>query len=162
MKRLSLLVLSLCFATAAAAQEGGQIEAVLFPIPDAPVELDNYSAGVGGPRGQAETIVHSIRFTSREPNEIHAVQVGFLSFDIMGQMMDNHVETYVRSGRPQPQVVLGYIMDVHHRTSFASSIAYVRAVRFSDGRVWKADLGGLVARAKQFDRNVSLDWVQRF
>lgn len=162
MKLLLATLLALVLTGTTAAQDTGSIESIVVTVADAPVDLDNYAASVGGPRGQAESIVHSIRFTSKAPNDLMAVQVGFLSFDMMGQMTENHVETFVRTGRPTAQEVMGYVMDPSHRAGFTTGIAYLRAVRFTDGRVWKADLSPVVARARQIDSNVTPDWVRRF
>jgi hypothetical protein len=161
--RTTLVLAALAFPSAAALAES----AVVLKQTNAPLAITSYTttfrAETSSSRyvtGHPDQILHSVTYKNASPKRIVALQIGLASFDafngFMGRFsgwgMDNIPAGEVNSGQwtQNPYATFSF-------RNFGTGVAYVNAVRFEDGTIWRANLKEVLLEMQKFEKDLKAE-----
>ncbi len=158
--RINVAALLFLVAAGAVAQE----QSVVLKQTGVPLELTSYRSTFQPEnrastysRGNPDQIGHSVFYKNVSPKEIVAVQIGFASFDafngFMGRFNGWATETVApgasRSGEWSQRPYAAFAFK-----GFGTGVAFVNAVRFNDGTIWRANLAEVLVEMQKFEKEL--------
>lgn len=154
------IALLLCVGVAPAAAENS----VVLKQSAAPLTITSYRAsfkeetsGSRYTRPTSDQIKHEVTYTNNTGKEIVALQIGLTSFDafngFMGRFSGWSIERIPAGGSKngewtqQPYAAFSF-------QQYGTGVAYVNAVRFADGSIWRANLSEVLAELQKFEKEL--------
>jgi hypothetical protein len=121
---------------------------------DAPLKIILYlafyqDAGSHGKKG----IQHEVQYKNTTDQTIVAVQIEFVSFNVWNEFLDRTAGISTKSISPGALDTNIWIATAYEDFSFLTGFAYVGRVRFSDGRIWSADLSVIAKEMRKIQRD---------
>ena len=128
----------------------------------APLTITKYSASFEPARVvqlvlSHEKIKHAVAYKNTSGKEIVALQIGLAVFDAFNNFMDGFkawstdtiaVDTEGNGEwEQQPYAMFGF-------AKYGTGVAYVKAVRFADGTIWRADMAEVLTEMQKFENNL--------
>ena len=139
-------------------------KSVVLKQSGAPLSITQYSAKFepeedGGrySRGHSDQIRHTVTYTNTSTKEIVALQIGLASFDAFNSFMDRFSGWSVSQVQPNETKKGEWTQRPYAAFSFQSygtGVAYVNAVRFADGSIWRANLSEVLADLQKFEKDL--------
>jgi hypothetical protein len=148
-----------------AARNAAVPSTVILMQPDAPVRIESYDAGYKRNVGVSSRLTvtntsggiqHNVRYRNQSDRSIVAVEFGLLAFNAFNEYIGRVLGVDMR------EVARGRTRDGQWRMhrfgdfAFFTGVAYVNAVRFDDGRVWKADLVPILTQIREIEADFEL------
>jgi len=141
--------------------------AVTLRQANAPLTLTQYSASFDGETsssryssGNPDQIIHSVTYTNASNKKIVALQIGLASFDafngFMGRFSGWATETVAvgesKKGEwnQRPYAAFSF-------KGYGTGVAYVNAVRFDDGSIWRANLKEILSEMQKFEKELKAE-----
>ncbi|MEM6326167.1 MAG: hypothetical protein AAF791_03530 [Bacteroidota bacterium] len=144
MIRLALVALLVVAAPSLSAQER-----TVADQSGAPIQISQYVADYGAPRGREPAIAHGAEYQNKSGKAIAAVQIGFVSIDAFGTVMAHETATVIASLRDGQTGQAATEMRPPDAAGYMSGFVYVRKARSADGTVWEADYDAVAAQLRQ-------------
>lgn len=152
-----LLVSSLAAAESAVSlKQGGspltitQYSATYYPE----VSSSSYSSG------KPEQILHSVTYTNNSNKDIVALQIGLASFDafngFMGRFSGWSIQRLAAGGSKSSEWTQRPYATFSFQ-SYGTGVAYVNAVRFEDGSIWRASLKEVLLEMQKFEKDLKAE-----
>lgn len=136
--------------------------ALILRQKDAPATITRHEVSYLPPNaGLAAGITHNTTCKNNAGKEILALEVGFADFDVFNRFL--RVSHQLRLAPLPADRESGWERSVHRSfglhafEKYGTGIAYVKAIRFADGDVWRADPAEVLTEMQQFDREVTKD-----
>lgn len=152
-KALAVLVVAV-FTTPSAAENSVILKQT------APLAIAGYSASFISGYRTSDAIRHHVRVSNASGKEVVAYQIGLASFDafngFMGKFSGWSIEPIAIGGdasgtwEQKPYAAFSF-------EKFGTGVAYVNAVRFSDGTIWRADIGPVLVELQKFEKDLKRD-----
>jgi hypothetical protein len=110
--------------------------------------------------GNPDEIVHTVNYTNSSSKNIVALQIGLASFDafngFMGRFSGWAVQKIAASesqkGEWDQRPYAAFSFE-----SFGTGVAYVNAVRFEDGSIWRANLKDILSEMQKFEKDLKAE-----
>ena len=105
----------------------------------------------------ADSILHSLTVSNKSDREIDVYEVGLASFDAFNELLTRS------GGWATTRIAVGaqHKGDWEQKPSgafrfnkFGTAVAYVNAVRFTDGTIWRADPGAVLVELQKFAKDL--------
>lgn len=161
--KVFLAVLMLTMSTVSLAQESS----VVIKQQGSPIEISSYKAQFQREvragtytRGQPDQILHSMTCKNVADKDIVAVQIGFASFDAFNELMGRF------NGLALQRINIGKAQAVNWEQrpyaafafeGYGTGVAFVNAVRFADGTIWRANQAELLLELQKFEKDLKLE-----
>jgi len=161
-RKLALLTFMITASSSAAAESS-----VTLKQSNAPLTITQYSASFEEERsggryssGNPDQINHSVTYINSSNKNIVALQIGLASFDAFNGFMGRF------SGWTTEKVAAGESKkgEWSHRPyaafsfkGYGTGVAYVNAVRFEDGSIWRANLKEILAEMQKFEKELKAE-----
>jgi hypothetical protein len=119
--------------------------------------FERESSGGRSIRGNPDQIRHTATYTNGTSKEIVALQIGLASFDAFNGFMGRF------SGWSLERIAAGATKtgEWAHRPyaafsfqGYGTGVAYVNAVRFADGSIWRANLTEVLTEMQKFEKEL--------
>lgn len=154
------LISILATGTVSFAQESS----VVIAQSGAPLEITKYKAAfdpetksTAYSRGHLDRILHELTYKNISSKEIVALQIGMSSFNAFNGFMGSFsgwstqrigvgVET-TGSWDQSPYAAFTF-------RGYGTGVAYVKAVRFADGTIWRANLAEVLVELQKFEKEL--------
>lgn len=133
----------------------------------APLTITHYSASFDAETsssryssGNPDQIIHSVTYTNTSNKNIVALQIGLASFDAFNGFMGRF------SGWATEKVAVGESKkgEWNQRPyaafafkGYGTGVAYVNAVRFDDGSIWRANLKEILSDMQKFEKELKAE-----
>jgi hypothetical protein len=132
------------FRSSSAAAETGPVSIQLNQL-DAPLEILEYSARFteDPTNREAGGIEHRLMCQNVGDQNIVAVEMTFLSFNLWNELFARSKHTFVRPLHADEEVELKWLVPLGESIDgslFHSGVAYTSRLRFENGEIWSADL----------------------
>lgn len=132
--------------------------AVILKQSKTPLTITSYTASYVPELSRSpEMIRHKVSFQNTSPKEVVALQIGLTAFDafngFMGRFSGWSIEKIPPGGlesgewTQRPYAAFSFM-------SYGTGVAYVNAVRFSDGSIWRANLSEVLAELQKFEKDL--------
>ena len=136
--------------------------AVILDQKDAPLKIVEYKAVFTPERrstyaSNPDEIRHSVKTQNVSNKSVVAYQIGLVSFDafngFMGKFAGWAIDTIVVDGKrdgtwsQRPYAAFSF-------QNYGTGVAYVNAVRFDDGTIWRADMAQVLLDLQQFEKSL--------
>ena len=104
-----------------------------------------------------DQIKHEVTYTNNTGKDIVALQVGLTSFDAFngfmgrfsGWSIDRIPAGTSKTGEWSQQPYAAFAFQ-----GYGTGVAYVNAVRFADGSIWRANLGEVLVELQKFEKDL--------
>lgn len=132
--------------------------AVILKQSNTPLKISSYTASyVPELSRSSEKIKHSVSYHNTSSKEIVALQIGLTAFDafngFMGRFSGWSIEKIppggAKSGEWTQRPYAAFSFE-----NYGTGVAYVNAVRFSDGSIWRANLSEVLAELQKFEKDL--------
>jgi hypothetical protein len=157
MKTSLILLLTLALGPAAFAEN-----AVILKQKAAPLTIISYKAAFE-PESRAsynthsDQIRHSVLYKNTSEKEIVALQIGLASFNAFNVFMDSFSGWSLTTVSVNGQEGGEWAQRPYAAFSFkkyGTGVAYVKAVRFADGTIWRADMSEVLSEMQKFEKDL--------
>lgn len=126
----------------------------------APLAIAGYSASFISGYRTSDSIRHHVRVSNTSGKEVVAYQIGLASFDafngFMGKFSGWSIEPIAigadATGTWEQKPYAAFSFE-----KFGTGVAYVNAIRFSDGTIWRADIGPVLVELQKFEKDLKRD-----
>lgn len=163
MRAIATKALSVALLTASLAASA-QESSVVLKQPGAPLELTSYRAsfqpesrGSSYSRGNPDQINHAVTYKNISPKEIVALQIGLTSFDAFNGFM-GRFNGWATQSIPSGTAKTGEWEQRPYAAfafkGYGTGVAYVNAVRFADGTIWRANLAEVLIELQKFEKEL--------
>ena len=129
-------------------------ENVTLSQPDAPLRITDYKAEFVDQNHYAEDgIMHRVEVENPAGPNVVAYSVGLVVLDAFGDYMDSFVGyavSAVQQGETDHATWHQSVEDAYRFDGYGTGIAFVRAVRFEDGTVWRAAMDQVTPELKGY------------
>lgn len=122
-----------------------------------PLVISNYTATYRPGYRTPDSIEHNVTVSNKSGKTVEAYQIGLAAFDAFNGFMDKFngwsIETIAvgaekdGSWEQKPYAAFAF-------QKFGTGVAYVNAVRFSDGAIWRADIGAVLTELQKFEKDL--------
>ena len=150
--KLAAVIALGCTISAAGRAQG--YENVTLSQPDAPLRITDYKAEFVDQNHYAEDgIMHRVEVQNPTGPNVVAYSIGLVALDAFGDYMDSFVGyavSAVQQGQSDHASWHQSVMDAYSFEEYGTGIAFVRAVRFEDGTVWKAAMAQVTPELKGY------------
>ncbi len=163
MRTGSLAVVTFAALIATTGSQAQESSVVLKQV-GVPLEISTYKAtfepetrATSYSRGNLDQINHSVTYKNVSGKEVVALQIGLTSFDAFNGFMGRF------SGWSTEQIAKGeaktgtWAQRPYAAFSFkgyGTGVAYVNAVRFADGSIWRANLAEILVELQKFEKEL--------
>lgn len=141
-----------------------QESSVVLKQTGSPLELTSYSAkfepersGSSYSRGNPDQIRHAVTYKNSSTKEIVALQIGLTSFDAFNGFM-GRFNGWATERIPPGEAKTGEWSQRPYAAfafkGFGTGVAYVNAVRFADGTIWRANLAEVLVELQKFEKEL--------
>jgi len=134
--------------------------AVILRQKEAPATVTRYEVAYLPPNaGMAAGLTHNTTYKNGSGREIIALEVGFAAFDVFNRFLQ--VSDQLRIAPLPADRESGWERTTHRSfgirafEKYGTGIAFVKAVRFADGTVWRADMAEVLAEMQLFDKDLT-------
>ena len=110
--------------------------------------------------GNPDQIMHSVSYTNSSSKNIVALQIGLASFDAFNGFMGRFSgwatervavgETKKGEWNQRPYAAFSF-------KDYGTGVAYVNAVRFEDGSIWRANLKEVLSEMQKFEKDLKAE-----
>jgi hypothetical protein len=154
MRSIIIILVSLLFCFSGSyAQKSARI----ISQPDSPVKITSYQADYQrGSTYQREGIQHEVKYQNISQKKIVAVQIGFVSFDIWNEFLDQTNGVSMDKVSPGEDESGTWIATVYSDFSFYTGIAYVSKVRFDTGEIWLVNIDTIAQELKKIEKDFNV------
>jgi hypothetical protein len=159
MKKIFVALLT----AALAAGHGNAENAVILKQTAAPLVITQYTASFRQEfRGSAgniypSNITHAATVKNTSTKEIVALQIGFAAFDAFNAFMDSFSGWNIESVGVNGEIKDSWSHQPYANFAFqkyGTGVAYVKAVRFADGTIWRADMVEILVEMQKFEKSL--------
>lgn len=122
-----------------------------------PLVISNYHATYQPGYRTPDAISHNVVLSNKSGKSVEAYQIGLAAFDafngFMGKFNGWSIEPIAvgaekeGSWEQKPYAAFAF-------NKFGTGVAYVNAVRFSDGTIWRADIGNVLNELQKFEKDL--------
>ena len=129
---------------------------VILQQTNSPIQIlryTNHAYGLG------DRITHSITFTNTSRARVTRIQFGFASFDAFNSYMGSLIgwEGMAETNSQSDDSFNQRNDQVIRFEEYGTGVAYVKAVRFDDGTIWRADMGAILFELQKFEKDLKPD-----
>lgn len=150
-----LLIFGMVFVTPAMAVEP---VAKIIDQPSSPLTITTYTAKYQeGGRYATEGIRHEVQYKNTSNSQVVASQLGLVSFDVWNEFLDRTGGVSIDDIAPGGSKPGVWVARAYADFSFLTGFAYVSKVRFSDGRIWEADLDAIANEMRKIERGFDVE-----
>jgi hypothetical protein len=124
----------------------------------APLKIARYATSF-----RSDQITHSTSVVNLTDKPIVAVQIGFATFDAFNDFMGAFTGWSIENLPPGKEEKRGWSQKPYAAFSFeryGTGVAYVKAVRFEDGTIWKADMNEVLNDLRKFAKELTREDLQ--
>jgi hypothetical protein len=110
-----------------------------------------------------DQIKHSAVYRNVSNKQIVALQIGFAAFDAFNRLMDRFSGWSIDPISPDTEAKGEWEQRPYAAFSFrhyGTGVAYVYAVRFADGTIWRADLNEVLVEMQKFEKELRKEDIQ--
>lgn len=122
---------------------------------DAPLKVLAYKAAYAG---FTPKVLHEVRYQNRAQAVVVSARFGVLEYNGYGDKLDGFFGYVVEDSQPGEKDSAEFINQAPHAAMFervGGGYLWVDAVRFADGRVWKADREKVLDALKRVNQEVT-------
>ena len=136
--------------------------AIILKQDDAPLKIAEYTTKYGTYE-RSKVIAHSSKVLNSSDKTIVAYRIGFISFTVFNEFLHKFTGftvATVASGKEDK----GMWTDRYSRgflfQNYGTGIAYVDAVRFEDGSIWKANEADILPQIQEIEESFTADLLK--
>lgn len=163
MKSFAFLVV-LCLVSTVARAENSVILSQKGP----PLKITKYDATYeeeyrGSYSNHPDQIKHTVNYKNVSGKLIVAYQIGLVAFDVFNNFMDKFIGWSIEDVAADIESEGIWIQTPYAAFSFkryGTAVTFVNAVRFSDGSIWRADIGEVLTELQKFEKDVKKEDLQ--
>lgn len=152
-KKLSVLIASI--AVIFSAQAAFAESAIFVTQDDAPLRVLAYKARYAG---MTPKVLHEVRYQNRSSAQVVGARFGILEYNGYGDKLDGFFGYLVEESVPGEKDSVAFINQAPHAAmfeQFGGAYLWIDAVRFADGKVWKADRTQVLEGLKKLNHEVT-------
>lgn len=102
-------------------------------------------------------IVHDLKYKNTTDKEIVAVKFGLVEFDAFNEFLDKFTGFTVEKLPAAKEKAGTWVNNAYRAFTFdkyGTGVAYVSAVRFADGTIWRADLDKVLEQLRKLESSL--------
>ena len=123
---------------------------------NAPIRLQSYEAKYKeGGSYTREGIYHSVNYVNTSDQEIVAIQITFVSFDVWNELLDRTGGFALNNLSPEEKEEGSWVVTAYADSSFYTGVAYVSKVRFASGEIWEVNYDRILQELKQIESDLT-------
>jgi len=158
MKTTIIALLSIALFTTLGRAE----DSVILKQKTAPLTITGYKAELelefkGKFSRDPEQIRHVATYKNTSGKEIVALQIGFAAFDAFNALMGGFSGWSIKTVAADGSAEGDWAQQTYATFSFAeygTGVAYVKAVRFADGTIWRANMAEVLIEMQKFEKDL--------
>lgn len=150
-----LLVLIVSMAVIISAQTAFAESSTFVTQDDAPLKIQAYKAKYAG---MTPKVLHEVRYQNRGTARVVSARFGILEYNGYGEKLDGFFGYVVEESEPGEKDSAEFTNQAPHAAmfeQFGGAYLWVDAVRFADGKVWKADRARVLEALKELNHEVT-------
>jgi len=104
-----------------------------------------------------DQIRHAAIYKNTSGKEIVALQIGFAAFNAFNALMDSFSGWSITTVAADNEAAGEWAQHTYATFSFkkyGTGVAYVKAVRFGDGTIWRADMAEVLTEMQKFEKDL--------
>lgn len=161
-RKIFILAFSLITSTLAVAESAVTLKQVSSPltITQYITKFRSETSGTRYSSSNPDEIIHTINYTNSSGKNVVALQIGLASFDafngFMGRFSGWSIER-VAAGESQKGEWNQRPYAAFSFQGYGTGVAYVNAVRFEDGSIWRANLKEVLLEMQKFEKDLKAE-----
>jgi len=160
--RIKTLILGICLLWILQSSSFAE-EAIILKQKDAPLKISNYKNKYGATSAYRSEITHSVTCANIAGKKIVATKIGFVAFDAFNEFLGKFVGIVVKDvigGKPGKYTWGQSPYSAFAFKKYGTGIAYVEAIRFEDGTIWKSDKSNIVSQIQEIEESFTADLLE--
>lgn len=154
MKKVLCLSLALIYVMACSTAFAIEYKSIIIQQKDIPIIISEYEAEYEeANRYESAGIYHKVKYKNTGKKKIEAIQFGLVSFNVWNEYLDKTMGVSLKANDPGDSEDGTWITRSYGDFGFLTGLAYVSKIRYSDGTIWKADLGEVGAELIKIEKN---------
>lgn len=138
-------------------------ENLILEQPDSELIIQNYEGKYedGESRWRREGAMHNVDIKNISEKDIVAYSITFMCFDVfnrtLGRPLDGYAVKTIESGEEITSSWNQRLSQASLFRKYGTSVAYVSAIRFEDGTVWKYDSTNILEQLLEIEDSLTIE-----